>query len=61
MRERFGEKVRLYMVPPGRAPFLARWLSRSDPTEIFDARAAIAALEERAAWARGGACEAGWA
>lgn len=54
MRERFGEKVRLHLVSPGRTPFLARWLSRSDPTEILDAGAAIAALEERAAWARWG-------
>jgi signal peptide peptidase SppA len=54
LRERFGEKVQMRVIPPARPSLLGRWLSRQPfgPDAILDAREAIAALEERAAWAR---------
>ena len=61
MRERFGEKVRLKPVAVARPGRLARVLGRrGEPTiedgsagaGLIDPGAVIAALEERAAWAR---------
>ncbi|MFL5314097.1 MAG: S49 family peptidase [Microvirga sp.] len=60
MRERFGEKVRLKPVAVARPGLLARVLGRREPTiedgsagaGLIDPGAVIAALEERAAWAR---------
>jgi signal peptide peptidase SppA len=55
MRERFGDKVRLALVPTERPSLLARWFGRSgSPQALLDPAAVIAALEERAAWARWG-------
>jgi signal peptide peptidase SppA len=55
MRERFGDKVRLTLVPTERPSLLARWFGRSgSPQVMLDPAAVIAALEERAAWARWG-------
>jgi signal peptide peptidase SppA len=55
MRERFGDKVRLTLVPTERSSLLARWFGRSgSPQVMLDPAAVIAALEERAAWARWG-------
>jgi signal peptide peptidase SppA len=55
MRERFGDKVRLTLVPTERPSLLARWFGRSgSPQVMLDPTAVIAALEERAAWARWG-------
>jgi signal peptide peptidase SppA len=57
MRERFGEKVQLRVVA-ARASLLARILGRSEPIpqvrSLLDPSDAIAALEERSAWARYG-------
>jgi signal peptide peptidase SppA len=55
MRTRFGDKVRLRLVPTAKPSLLARLLGRSDPfstAALVDPEAAIAALERRAAWAR---------
>ena len=54
MRERFGEKVQIRMIPPARPSLLARLFGRrSFATEsLFDPAEALAAVEERAAWAR---------
>jgi ClpP class serine protease len=55
MRERFGEKVRLKPVAAARAGLLARLIGRREPTieaGLLDPAALIAALEQRAAWAR---------
>ncbi|MDF3060196.1 MAG: family peptidase [Microvirga sp.] len=55
MRERFGEKVRLKPVAAARAGLLARLIGRREPTigaGLLDPAALIAAVEERAAWAR---------
>jgi len=55
MRERYGDKVRLTLVPTERPSLLARWFGRSgSPQALLDPAAVIAALEERAAWARWG-------
>jgi signal peptide peptidase SppA len=57
MRARFGEKVRLKPVAVVRAGLLARLMGRREPqieTGLIDPGALIAALEERAAWARFG-------
>lgn len=55
MRERFGDKVRLPVIPTERPSLLARWFGRGGPPQIaVDPAAVIAALEERAAWARWG-------
>jgi signal peptide peptidase SppA len=54
LRERFGEKVRIRVIPPTRPTLLARLFGRQPmgPEILFDPREAIGALEERAAWAR---------
>ncbi|HJW79402.1 MAG TPA: S49 family peptidase [Beijerinckiaceae bacterium] len=60
LRERFGEKVRLKPVAVARPGLLARVLGRREPTiedgsagaGLIDPGAVIAAIEERAAWAR---------
>jgi signal peptide peptidase SppA len=54
LRERFGEKVEIRVIPPARPNFLARLLNRNPlaPESLFDPRDALAAVEERAAWAR---------
>ncbi|HVL74333.1 MAG TPA: S49 family peptidase [Beijerinckiaceae bacterium] len=56
LRARFGEKVRLRLVPTAKPSLLARLLGRSDPFStgagLVDPDAAIAAVERRAAWAR---------
>jgi signal peptide peptidase SppA len=54
LRERFGEKVEIRVIPPARPNLLARLLNRNPlvPESLFDPREALAALEERAAWAR---------
>jgi len=55
MRERYGDKVRLALVPTERPSLLARWFGRSgSPQALLGPAAVIAALEERAAWARWG-------
>jgi signal peptide peptidase SppA len=57
LRERFGEKVHLRLVPTARPGLVARWLGRREPTVeggLLDPATLIAALEERAAWARVG-------
>jgi ClpP class serine protease len=56
MRERFGEKVQLKIIA-AKAGLLGRLVGRRGPTietNLIDAGAVIAALEERAAWARFG-------
>ena len=54
MRERFGDKVEIRVIPPSRQNLLARLFNRYpfSPESLFDPREALAALEERAAWAR---------
>jgi signal peptide peptidase SppA len=54
LRERFGDKVQIRVIPPTRPTLLARLFGRQPmgPEILFDAREAIGALEERAAWAR---------
>jgi signal peptide peptidase SppA len=57
MRERFGEKVQLKIVAAAKGGLLARLMGRREPTietGLIDPGAVIAALEERAAWARFG-------
>src|SRR5215207_2577460 len=57
MRERFGEKVQLKIVAAAKGGLLARLMDRREPTietGLIDPGAVIAALEERAAWARFG-------
>jgi signal peptide peptidase SppA len=56
LRQRYGRKVELRVVPPNRPSFIARWLGRPGfaPEALLDPRAAIAAIEERAMWARWG-------
>src|SRR5215213_642165 len=55
MRERFGDKVRLPVIPTERPSLLARWFGRTGPPQaMLDPAAVIAAIEERAAWARWG-------
>ncbi|HEX8665392.1 MAG TPA: S49 family peptidase [Beijerinckiaceae bacterium] len=58
MRERFGEKVQLKPVAVARPGLLARLMGRREPTVaaggLIDPAALVAALEERAAWARVG-------
>jgi signal peptide peptidase SppA len=55
MRQRFGDKVHLRVIPPARGSLLARWLGRQ-PVQpdigLLDPRDVLAALDERAAWAR---------
>ncbi len=54
LRERFGEKVQMRVIPSTRPTLLARLFGRqpAGPEILFDPREAIGALEERAAWAR---------
>jgi signal peptide peptidase SppA len=54
MRERFGDKVEIRVVPPSRQSLLARLFNRYPLAQesLFDPREALAALEERAVWAR---------
>ncbi len=57
MRQRFGEKVQLRPVPLARPHLLRRLFDRREPSlhaGLVDPAALIAALEERAAWARFG-------
>jgi signal peptide peptidase SppA len=54
LRERFGEKVRIHVVPPPQPSLLARLLGRSPVghAALVDPREALAAIEERTFWAR---------
>jgi signal peptide peptidase SppA len=54
MRERYGDKVELRVIPPTRPSLIARLLNRQPlaPDSLFDPNGLVAALEERAAWAR---------
>jgi signal peptide peptidase SppA len=54
MRERYGEKVELRVIPPTKPSLIARFLNRPPlaPESLFDPRDVLAAMEERAAWAR---------
>ena len=54
LRERFGPKVEMRLVPPTRQSLLARLFNRQPfgPESLLDPREVIGALEERAAWAR---------
>ncbi len=54
LRERFGDKVEIRVVPPSRQSLLARLFNRYPlaPESLLDPREALGALEERAAWAR---------
>ncbi|TVR09094.1 MAG: S49 family peptidase [Salinarimonadaceae bacterium] len=57
MRQRFGEKVRLRLVQGPRPGLLSQFLRQppgagSAPESLIDLRAAVAAMEERALWAR---------
>ena len=54
LRERFGPKVEMRLVPPTRQSLLARLFNRQPfgPESFVDPREVIGALEERAAWAR---------
>jgi signal peptide peptidase SppA len=56
LRERYGRKVDIRVVPPSRPSFLARWLARPgfSPDALVDPGEVIGALEERAIWARWG-------
>jgi ClpP class serine protease len=54
LRERFGDKVDLRVVPPARASLLARMFNRGPlgPQSLVDPGEVLGVLEERAAWAR---------
>ena len=54
LRERFGDKVRMRVVPPPRPSILNRLFNRSPlgPDSLIDPGQALATMEERAAWAR---------
>ncbi|MCE4225241.1 S49 family peptidase [Methylobacterium sp. C25] len=55
LRDRFGEKVELKLVAEAKGSFLARLLRRAGPGTAADMPdAMLAAIEERAAWARFG-------
>jgi signal peptide peptidase SppA len=57
MRERFGHKVRLKLVPTARPGLLGRLLGREPVSQVsglLDPSALIAAVEDRALWARYG-------
>jgi signal peptide peptidase SppA len=56
MRQRFGDKVRLKAVSSPPASLLSRLFRRREPSvgALFNADEAIAALEDRLAWARWG-------
>jgi signal peptide peptidase SppA len=53
LRERFGPKVQMRVAPPSRQSLIARLFNRQPiPESLLDPGALIAAVEERAAWAR---------
>jgi hypothetical protein len=53
LRERFGPKVEMRVVPPSRQSLVARLFNRQPiPESLLDPGALLAAVEERAAWAR---------
>jgi signal peptide peptidase SppA len=54
LRERFGDKVRMRLVPPSRPTLLARLFTRPAfaPESLIDPREALGVLEERTLWAR---------
>jgi signal peptide peptidase SppA len=56
LRERYGEKTQLRLIGERRGSLLGRLIGRNNPlsetTSLIDPRAALAVLEERAAWAR---------
>lgn len=54
LRQRYGDKVRMKLVPTGGPGLFGRWFRRRPLTEgtIADPAAIVAAVEERAAWAR---------
>jgi signal peptide peptidase SppA len=54
LRERFGEKVQMRMIPPARPSLLNRLFGRRSfgPESLIDPGQALATVEERAAWAR---------
>lgn len=54
LRERFGDKVRIHLVPPPHPSLIARLLGRSPigRASLIDPSEALAAIEERSAWAR---------
>jgi signal peptide peptidase SppA len=57
MRERFGDKVVLQLIPMARPGLLARLLGREPVPQVsglLDPAATLAAVEERALWARYG-------
>jgi len=57
MRERFGDKVQLKLVPTARPGLLARLIGREavpQVSSLFDPAELVASLEERALWARYG-------
>jgi hypothetical protein len=57
MRQRFGDKVALKLVPMARPGLLARVLGREAVPQVaslLDPGATLAVLEERALWARYG-------
>jgi hypothetical protein len=57
MRERFGDKVRLKLVPTARTGLVARLFGREPASQVsglLDPSALIAAVEDRALWARYG-------
>ena len=57
MRERFGEKVKLKVIPTARPGLLARLIGREPVPQVgplVEPRDLIAALEERALWSRYG-------
>jgi ClpP class serine protease len=56
LRERYGRKVDIRVVPPNRPSFLARWLARPGfaPEALVDPTEVIGAIEERAMWRRWG-------
>jgi signal peptide peptidase SppA len=53
LRERFGPKVQMRVIPPSRQSIIARLFNRQPiPESLVDPREVIGALEERSAWAR---------
>jgi signal peptide peptidase SppA len=54
LRERFGDKVQIRIIPPTRPSLLARLFSRRSfgPESLIDPDHVLATMEERVAWAR---------
>ena len=53
LRQRFGEKVEMRLIAEAKGSFIARLLRRAAPGGVGTlAEDGLAALEERAAWAR---------